>query len=80
MQLKSIDTSSKELQGCRGWMSCVKRGQCFAFAGLTGWSVGAGVREGALYEQLSMKYMKITGNMRRKQQELSKAEAVLHAE
>ncbi|KAJ1478173.1 hypothetical protein T484DRAFT_1818496 [Baffinella frigidus] len=37
----------------------------------------AGRRETELYEQLSMRYMKLTGNMRRHQQAALKADAVL---
>lgn len=40
----------------------------------------AGEREGSLYEQLSLKYMKITHNMRKRQQEVAKHEALAHAD
>ena len=39
-----------------------------------------GRREGALYEQVSMRYMKLTGNMRRHQQAALKADAVMHSD
>lgn len=39
-----------------------------------------GLREGLLYEQLSLRYLKLTGNMRKKASEIAKAEReqVLH--